>query len=101
MMFPKTTPVRLKGNAMRTLRLQVFMRDLGRCVVCNCMVSFNGNSDRFPPMHLHHKRSKRLYGDTLENTECLCANCHLVGKHNPKSVPPKNGGANVNSLGSR
>jgi hypothetical protein len=87
--FPKIKPVRLTGNAMRVLRFECFKRDGGRCAVCGCLVSFSGKSTKYPPMHMAHKRSKRLYGDVLSNVETRCAHDHLVTGHNPKSVPPK------------
>jgi hypothetical protein len=79
--FPKTTPVRLRGNAMRKFRFEIFMRDQQRCVMCKCLVSFNGKHPTLPPMHLSHIRSKRLFGDVASNVETRCASCHIVGKH--------------------
>ena len=96
--FPKMTPPRLKGAKMKAFRLRIFIRDGGRCKVCRQKVSFDGKDPVFPPMHLSHKRNKRMHGDTPENCETLCPTCHLVGKHNPKSVPPK--GTHAPSIGS-
>lgn len=92
--FPKTTPVRLKGGAMHKFRVEIFLRDKGKCVhvdegqICGRFVSFDGK-DGLPPMHLAHRRNKRMWGDTAENVFACCPRCHLVLIHNPKSVPAK------------
>jgi hypothetical protein len=86
--FPKQVPVRLKGNAMRKLRMDRFLLDCGRCVDCGVLVSFNGNNPKIPPMHLAHVRNKRMFGDTLENTRTKCSFCHLVKEHNGGKVVP-------------
>jgi hypothetical protein len=41
--------------------------------------------------HLVHLKAKRRHGTTLEDSRWGCWHCHLVGLHNPKSVPPKFG----------
>lgn len=87
--FPKQVPVRLKGNAMRKFRFEIWMRDGKSCVKCGQEVSFNGKRADIPPMHLAHKRNKRMHGDTPENCITACPTCHLVGMHNPKPCPPK------------
>lgn len=91
--FPKNVPPRLKGKDMEALRLACFLRDDGKCTDCGRRVAiltpFYKNGERIPPMHMAHLRNKRMYGDTLENVTTRCQDCHLVGMHNPKSVPPK------------
>lgn len=81
--------VRLKGNAMKKFRFEVFMRDNKRCVICGCLVSFSGKDQVLPPMHLAHRRNKRMWGDTLENCITTCSSSHLIDLHNPKSVARK------------
>jgi 5-methylcytosine-specific restriction endonuclease McrA len=85
--FPKSTPPRLKGKDMEALRIACFLRDGGKCTgkCCGKRVWLRG----YPQMHMAHWRNKRMYGDTLENVTTRCEDCHLVGMHNPKSVPPK------------
>lgn len=87
--FPKQVPVRLTGNAMRKLRMDRFLLDGGRCVDCRCLVSFNGNNPKMPPMHLAHVRNKRMYGDSLENTRTKCSFCHSKEHSGGKPCPPK------------
>lgn len=90
---PKVVPVRYTGNALRTFRFLIFARDKGRCVKCKREVSFNGKRSDIPPMHLSHKRNKRMWGDSPGNCETMCPECHLVGVHlqggKGKICPPK------------
>lgn len=87
---PKIVPVRLRGNALRVLRFECFKRDNFRCVKCGRAVSFSGTHPVQPPMHMAHIKGRGVGGaDELSNVETLCPTCHLVGKHNPKSVPRK------------
>lgn len=82
-MFPKPNRIRLKGAAKTALRRRVFERDGWRCKQCDRPCSWASG-------HLAHIVSVGAGGsDTEENTELLCADCHLVGCHNPKSVPRK------------
>ena len=96
MMFPKPGIVRVKGKKMDALRMFVFLRDKGCCTKCGRRVALTEEDAtwRMPTMHLAHIRNKRNHGDTPENTRSRCPECHLVGDHNPKSVPPKHGGTN-------
>lgn len=81
--------VRLKGNAMRKFRFDIWMRDRRRCVRCGQEVSFNGKRTDIPPMHLAHRRSKRLWGDVESNCETACPQCHLVEEHMGGKVVPR------------
>jgi 5-methylcytosine-specific restriction endonuclease McrA len=78
----KARPNRLKGAAMTEMREQVFDRDKGLCVRCGK-----------PGSDLSHKRNKRMWGDSPENTEVMCRNCHrLFHQYGPsfeKPCPPK------------
>ena len=88
--FPKPGIVRLKGKESDALRLACFMRDGGKCTGEGCgkrvYLTARWREDQ---MHMAHIRNKRMYGDTLENVTTRCQDCHLIGMHNPKSVPPK------------
>jgi 5-methylcytosine-specific restriction endonuclease McrA len=88
MMFPKTKPIRLEGIALKALRTQVWYRDGGKCVDCGTPVAFENGG--FRNMHMGHIKSRGAGGsDELSNVRSLCLQCHLVGDHNPKSVPRK------------
>lgn len=78
----KVRPGRLKGKALSALRAACFDRDGGICVGCGFPVD---------PSHWHmaHVRGKRMWGDSLDNVKTMHPYCHLVGEHNPKSVPRK------------
>jgi 5-methylcytosine-specific restriction endonuclease McrA len=79
----KTGRIRLKGKALEELRIAVFQRDAFRCSECDRSVTWESG-------HLAHIISRGAGGsDTMENTRVLCSTCHLVGEHNPKSVPKK------------
>ena len=84
--IPKTTPVRLKGYAMRKFRFEIFMRDEQRCVMCRCEVSFNGRSSKHPPMHLAHRRNKRMWGDSFENCFTACPDYPFAVKDSASRV---------------
>lgn len=83
--------VRLKGNAMKKFRFDIWLRDGMRCVRCRQQVSFNGKRTDIPPMHLAHRRSKRLWGDVPSNVETCCPDCHIVKEHCGGKVVPKKG----------
>ncbi len=89
--IPKTTPPRLRGNAMRKFRFEIFMRDQQRCLKCGCRVSFNGKDPKMRPMHLAHRRNKRMWGDSFENCFTACSRCHLVDLHMGGKVVPAKG----------
>jgi 5-methylcytosine-specific restriction endonuclease McrA len=79
--------VRLTGKDLTKLRRQCYDRDGHNCVECGIWLRWDrGFKDS---MHMAHIQNKRMYGDTLENVRSLCIDCHLVGDHNPKSVPKK------------
>jgi len=88
----KSRPGRLKGEALETLRLDCFLRDRGRCVKCGKVIHlfsrFYGDPDAFD---MAHKRNKRMWGDSLDNVESECHDCHMKshnagGKPCPKKV---------------
>ena len=70
MLFPKHTPVRLKGKAVGELRQQCFERDHFRCVLCGSQYN----------LQMDHIKSRGLGGgDTLDNVQTLCGgpnSCH-------------------------
>ena len=86
--FPKPGIVRMKTKKEReALRLACYLRDKATCTRCGRRVWLRGGHE--DQMHMAHVRNKRMYGDVLENVTTRCQDCHMVGMHNPKSVPPK------------
>jgi 5-methylcytosine-specific restriction endonuclease McrA len=80
MKFPKHKPIRLKGKALKALRESAYQRDLGRCVKCDKPLPLYG--DIFTRAHLSHIKSRGAGGgDTLENTQIKCYQCHIVKEH--------------------
>lgn len=76
--------VRLKAQAMRELRFEVFRRDGWKCVDCGVPVRWDG----IGAGHLAHIRSRGAGGsDTLSNTRLLCSACHR-GEHNGGKIIP-------------
>lgn len=88
-MFPKSTPTRLKGNAMRVLRFECWRRDGGRCRDCGCEVSFSGKHPTMRPMHMAHVRNKRMFGDLIDNVLTKCSFCHSLEHAGGKPCPAK------------
>lgn len=93
----KPRPGRLKGEDMVSLRRLVFERDGYRCqhpvhvvgigpMVCGIGVTWESG-------HLCHRRNRRMWGDTPENTFCGCSVCHdnqhRFGPSYTKPVPAK------------
>jgi 5-methylcytosine-specific restriction endonuclease McrA len=73
--------IRLKGPALAALRRARFILDRWKCVDCGRPVSWASG-------HLSHLVSRGAGGsDVIENVRTKCGDCHLVGSHNPKSVP--------------
>lgn len=70
--------IRLTGDALKRLRLDCWMRDLGRCKQCRRKVFFEARFDGDPlAYHMAHIRSRGASGnDLLENVRTLCAECH-------------------------
>ena len=64
----KPRPGRVRGKAMGAMRSEVFKRDGDCCTNCGAFVPKTG--------HLAHKRSKRMFGDSPENTCVECPKCH-------------------------
>jgi 5-methylcytosine-specific restriction endonuclease McrA len=71
------------------IRHRIFERAGGHCEHCGICV-IEGYAGGWSSMNLHHIVSRGAGGDWEDsNLECLCLKCHLVGEHNPKSVPSK------------
>ena len=86
----KAGVVRLTGKDMTQLRVDMFVRDKSCCVVCGKWCRFD--ADPLDPRsgHMAHIIPRSRGGsDTLENVRLLCRDDHLIGDHNPKSVPAK------------
>ncbi len=86
----KENIIRRTGKDMDELRDECFVRDKGECVSCHCLlVKHPGHILQPNAYHMSHIRNKRMWGDTISNVESRCTACHLIGVHNPKSVPTK------------
>lgn len=86
----KENIVRRTGKDLEELRDECYERDGGKCVKCGRRLVHSPDSILQPDAyHMSHKRNKRMWGDTISNVESLCTHDHLVGVHNPKSVPKK------------
>lgn len=87
----KTGIQRLYGADMSKLRSDRFDHDKGRCVKCGRPVIFKRG---FPDsMELMHVRGKRNNGDSLEQVETGCKDCHrkfhAYGPSGEKPCKPK------------
>lgn len=70
------------------IRHRVFLRSNEHCEECSAFIIEEAGEWR--SMHLSHTKSKGSGGDwSEENLRALCLKCHMVGIHNPKSVPRK------------
>jgi len=74
----------LTGKDYTELRIRVYTRDRGRCIVCGVRTRIEqGGYDN--DMHLCHVIPRRMGGgsrdDTMENTVTKCAACHRT-EHN-------------------
>lgn len=91
----KPRPGRLQGADMDKLRNDVYMRDEGRCVACKKFVMFYAPSEHDDSMHLAHRRNKRMWGDSIDNVDAQCGNCHRLehayGKDRIKPCKSKKG----------
>jgi 5-methylcytosine-specific restriction endonuclease McrA len=73
--------LRLKGEAMSSLRRLVFSRDDMRCVRCGARVNWATGE-------LAHIQGRGRGGDdSPENTETCCKVCHRA-EHHPKAIRP-------------
>lgn len=78
----KTGRIRLKGDVLKALRRQCWLRDGKRCVVCLRCV----NLESFEMAHIVGRGAGG--SDVLENvqTKCGFGGCHYR-EHNPKALP--------------
>ena len=86
-------PGRLKGEAMRELRMACFVRDVFRCQECGRSVFSTLTNTHERSAHMAHIQAKRRGGDSLENVRTLCGRCHRLehqyGKSMQKPCPKK------------
>ncbi len=60
-----------RALAVRQIRVQIWDRQDGTCIRCPKLVTWNG-------AHLHELESRGRGGNiSLENSEILCADCHI------------------------
>jgi hypothetical protein len=70
--------VRLYGADLEALRAQRWILDGGICGRCGIATYLEARFDGDPMAYdMSHKRNKRMYGDSFENTKSLCHLCHM------------------------
>lgn len=78
---------------MDALRVDVYERDNGQCVNCGKPVIFDAPHEWPNSFHLAHRKGKRMHGDSAENTQTECGQCHRefhnFGPSRTKPCPPK------------
>lgn len=88
----KPRPGRLAGADLEALRLACWQRD-HRCRYCKRSTIFDAPHEHPDAFHMAHIGAKRRYGDSLENTETNCGDCHRryhnYGPSMKKPVPAK------------
>jgi hypothetical protein len=103
----KVRPGRLRGEALEQLRRECFERDLYRCQAVHEFLVWNGDYwvicsqkclrvvtwDGPNAGHMAHKRNKRMYGDSLNQVQTECSECHneyhAYGPSRTKPCPTK------------
>jgi 5-methylcytosine-specific restriction endonuclease McrA len=61
---------------LQVLRNECWVRDKGCCVKCGVDVWQELPHTSETAFHMAHIKAKRMGGDTLENVETLCGDCH-------------------------
>lgn len=78
---------------MEALRIERHGLDGRRCVICRKIVYLELPPEDDNSMHLAHIKGKRMWGDSIENTQTECGKCHrayhLCGPSRTKIVPAK------------
>lgn len=86
---------RLDAAGMAKLRKERYLFDDCHCVVCGNMVFMELPPEDDASMHLAHKKGKRMWGDSIQNTQTECGACHRAyhqnGPSRQKIVPSKRG----------
>lgn len=89
----KPRPGRLKGFELQMLRCECSLRDNGVCQRCGRLTSLALPQEHPSSFHMAHRRNKRMWGDTLENVQTECGDCHRKYHQNGPSMekpcPPK------------
>lgn len=85
MIYPnqKQKTIRLKDKALTELRIKAYTRDGEMCVECQKWLPLEG--DIYTRAHMAHKKSRGAGGgDTLDNVEIRCYDCHILKQHSPQ-----------------
>lgn len=95
-------PGRVRGKAMEELRRACFERDGYRCQALKYPVCVHGDvligikclrPVTWENGHMAHKRNKRMWGDSLDQVQTECDQCHgeyhQYGPSRIKPCPPK------------
>lgn len=62
---------RLSRQDWQEIRQKVWLRDNGRCVRCNCLVTLK-------TCHIDHIKSGIFAGNRLKELRTLCRRCHVT-----------------------
>lgn len=82
---------RLVGKDMTKLRVECFRDCDDACVDCGRLLAFDEEESiatGLPIGQMAHKRTKRNNGDSRDNVQLKCPDCHHK-EHNPKACPSK------------
>lgn len=77
----KARPGRMKGASLQMLRNECWMRDKGCCKRCGQDTWQELPHTASNAFHMSHIRAKRMGGDSIENVETLCGDCHRKFHH--------------------
>ena len=86
----KPRPGRLRGKALKMLRVDCYARDRGRCQVCGVMTVFDAPAIWGNSYHMDHIVPRHMGGrDELSNVRVLCGDCHRARHDGNKPCPKK------------
>jgi 5-methylcytosine-specific restriction endonuclease McrA len=80
---------RLKGDDLKMLRLECWERDGGICQKCGARTLIDRPPEHPLAFHMAHKRNKRMWGDSLDQVQAECGDCHRkYHQFGPSMTPP-------------
>lgn len=85
----KPRPGRLKGDDLEALRLACWERDKSLCQRCGVRTLLDYPQEHPLAFHMAHKRNKRMWGDSLDQVQTECGDCHRkYHQFGPSMTPP-------------
>lgn len=89
----KPRPGRCNSVEIYKLKLLRYAMDGGKCQRCDRQTWLSLPDTAVDSSHLAHIRNKRMHGDSIENTQTECGDCHRkyhnYGPSMEKPVPAK------------